>query len=375
MSGAIDIPEFFQTAAERCGFHRDVYVEADLPTNLSNVTIMPFFGDERSQFILSTLLLHRYLGNFKSGRYFILCSHPGLAGMFPYVDEYWSIADPAAAREIRDKAEGAETVSDKAVVIRRSLREHFRDIVTWEQDFAGFYDAGLTANFFDTFGEVQLALPSLRSLKMEINRQINNLSGHKVFVHPTKIVKVWQNEYKTIRTDKGFWKDLYVRLLDAGVVPVVWQTQDCHDLSADFAGKCVFFNDQNIVDVLAAMRACHCVLDIHNGISRYAAIARCPYLCIEERHKFSGLKDYELDDLCVLNKVYRYIFSFATMLQSQRWGSLLDNIAIKLKDVLPLINRDEWPTASEFVSSISYGTVRAKKSKRIGARFVKVPRM
>jgi len=375
MNGPINIPEFFQLAADRTGFLRDYYTEADMPTTLSNVTVMPFFGDYRSQFVLTSILLHRYLHNIKTGNYFILCSYPGLSGLFPYVDEYWSVADPGMATEMQERLLGPDTASERSLDFRRGLREFFRDIVTWGEDFSRYYDQGLTKGFFDTFEKVQVALPPLRSLRMDLNRQIASLGGYKLFVHPTKNVTTWQTVFKSGRTEKEFWRDLYDRLLKQGITPVVWQTPTCHDLSAEFAGRCVFFNDKNILDVLAAMRACHMVLDIHSGLSRYAAVARTPFLCVEERHKFHGLKDYELDDLCVANKAYHYIFSFITILEGNRWAALLDNIIVKLNSVLPVINRDVWPPTSEYFASVPYDVVRQKKSKRIGARFVKVPRM
>jgi len=289
MNSALSIPDYFKLAADKTGFVREHYVEADMPTTLSNVTVMPFFGDERSQFVLSSLLLHRYLGLEKPNNYFVLCSYPGLAGLFPYVDEYWSIADSVAANDVFDKVAGPTSLSDKAITFRRSLREYFRDVVTWEDDLSAYYDQGLTAKFFQSFGKVSVYLPPLRSLRMDMSRQINSLSGYKVFVHPTKVARSWQNGFKNTKIDRLFWKDVYTRLLDAGITPVVWQTADCYDLSPEFSGRCVFISDVNVLDVLAVMRACHCVLDVHSGISRYAAIARCPYLCIEERHKYSGL--------------------------------------------------------------------------------------
>jgi len=375
MNAAISVPEYFKLAAEKTGFVREHYTEAEMPTTMSNVTVLPFFGDYRSQFILTTLLLHRYLGTVKAGRYFVLASYPGLGGLFPYVDEYWSIADQAVAAEMQEKATGFDTASDRNVVFRRSLREYFKDIITWRDDLAHYYDCGLTSGFFDTFHEPQVALPALRSLRMDLNRQIASLGGYKVFVHPSKVANTWHNTYKTSKTDRAFWKDLFDRFLQAGITPVVWQSATCHDLSAEYAGRCAFFNDKNVLDVLAAMRACHCVLDVHTGVSRYAAVARCPYLCVDERHKFNGIKEYELDDLCVINKTYQYIFSFATILESQKWAALLDNIIVKLMSMLPVVNRDEWPTTSEYFATVPYDRVRETKGKRIGARFVKVPKM
>src|SRR6185437_15723424 len=142
MNSALSIPDYFKLAADKTGFVREHYVEADMPTTLSNVTVMPFFGDERSQFVLSSLLLHRYLGLEKPNNYFVLCSYPGLAGLFPYVDEYWSIADSVAANDVFDKVAGPTSLSDKAITFRRSLREYFRDVVTWEDDLSAYYDQG-----------------------------------------------------------------------------------------------------------------------------------------------------------------------------------------------------------------------------------------
>lgn len=375
MQSPINIPEYLQLAADKCGFVREHYVEADMPTSLSNVTVLPFFGDMRSQFLLTSLMLPRYLNNQKNGRYFIMASYPGLAGLFPYVDEYWSFADNVLVNDLQEKVAGPISESDRTVAFRRSLREYLRDVVTWEDDFSKFYNNGLTKDYFDNFGQVQVYLPPLRSLRLDLNKQLANFPNYRVFIHPVKTICGWQGQYRTAKTDKGFWKGLLTSLLEEGFTPVVWQTGACHDLSAEFAGKCVFVSERNVMDVLAVMRSCSLVLDIHSGISRYAAVARCPYIVVDERQKFMGLKEYELDDLCVINKLYRYIFSFITILQGQQWSSLLDNIIIKIKEMLPVINRDEWPTTSEYSSVVSYNTVRIKKSKRIGARFIKVPKI
>lgn len=371
----MDIPGYLQLAADKCGFVREHYVEADMPTTLSNVTVLPFFGDMRSQFALTSLLLPRYLGDQKDGRYFVLASYPGLAGLFPYVDEYWSFADAALVADLQEKVCGPATGSERAVMFRRSLREYFRDVITWEEDLGRFYSNGLTKAYFDAFGQVQTYLPPLRSLRLDLSKQMANFPSYRVFVHPVRLAHGWQGQHRTAKTNKGFWKGLLTRLLDEGVTPVVWQTGACHDLSAEFAGRCVFLQERNVMDVLAVMRSCSLVLDIHSGVSRYAAVARCPYIVMDERSKFMGLKEYELDDLCVVNKSYKYIFSFITILEGQQWSSLLDNIVSKTKEMLPVINRDEWPTTSEYSSVVPYSTVRSKKSKRIGARFIKVPKV
>jgi hypothetical protein len=375
MQAPIETPQYLQLAADKCGFVREHYSEADMPTSLSNVTILPFFGDMRSQFLLTSLILPRYLSGSKDGRYFILASYPGLSGLFPYVDEYWSFADNVLVNELQEKTNGCVSEGDRALAYRRSLREYFRDVVTWEDDLAKYYENGLTKAYFDTFRQVQTYLPPLRSLRLDLNKQLANYPNYRIFIHPVKLARGWQGQHRTFKTEKAFWKDLLTSLVDEGFTPVVWQNGSCHDLSAEFVGRCVFLSERNIFDVLAVMRSCSLVLDIHSGLSRYAAVARCPYVVVEERQKFMGLKEFELDDLCVINKSYRYIFSFITILQNQQWSSLLDNIVIKINEMLPVLNRDEWPTTSEYSAIVPYSIVRNRKSKRIGSRFIKVPKI
>src|SRR6516164_960318 len=86
-----DIAGLLAKAAERTGFKREYYKEENIPTDVSNITIAPFFGDIRSIFVLSSLLFHRYKEQDKPSKYLILCSWPGFASLFPSADEYWSL--------------------------------------------------------------------------------------------------------------------------------------------------------------------------------------------------------------------------------------------------------------------------------------------
>ena len=56
----IETPELFKKAAEKCGFIRETYNESKMPTSIQNAVILPFFGDLKGSFVLSTLLLKRY---------------------------------------------------------------------------------------------------------------------------------------------------------------------------------------------------------------------------------------------------------------------------------------------------------------------------
>ena len=97
------VVDFLKRTSERNGFNRDRFEERKIPTDFSNVCILPFFGDLRSTCILSSFLLHRYRQEVKSSRYFILASWPGFQGLFPYVDEYWSITDNAHIKNFYEK--------------------------------------------------------------------------------------------------------------------------------------------------------------------------------------------------------------------------------------------------------------------------------
>lgn len=372
----IDIAGFVGRAAERSGFVREAYVEASLPTSLARMTVMPFFGDHRSQYVLSVFLLHRFIAEFRRDRYFILAGPPGLAGLFPYVDEYWGVSDAGSAAELAAAARGFGNESDKAVAAVRGLNQYFADVVEYEGHFKRFYDAGLGKDFFDTFGRVTVALPPLRSLGIEQSRSFSQRPGYKVFLSPATAGVDWgHGQHSRHRVPREFWVDVCTALLRSNITPVVWQPAGTHDLSTDLHGRCLFLTDTDVLDVLAAMRACGCVLDVFGGLSRYANFARCPFLAVTTRTRFTGLKEYELDDLSVLNKAYRYIFSHPTILEGGRWESLVDGVVGHLLEALPRVNRDTWPPTSEYVAAVSYESVRRRKTKRIGSRFIRVPRV
>ena len=81
------VNDFIKRAAARSGFKRTIFAEKNIPTSLENLMIVPFYGDIRSTFNLSSLLLKQYKEKNKN-LYVILCSWPGYNGLFDYVDEY-----------------------------------------------------------------------------------------------------------------------------------------------------------------------------------------------------------------------------------------------------------------------------------------------
>jgi len=376
-----DIREFLQRAADRIGYVRERFEDQKVPGDPASLVVMPFFGDLRSTFVLSSLLLNRYREELKGSKYFILCSWPGFQTLFPYVDEYWSLADDSLLRRLNQQTDGLTNRADVFTVNLRSLNEYFRDVAD-VRDLELFYNGGITQGFWDRFRHVKRSLPLVASstiLGKDFNRELNTRPGYKVFLFPSLLIKSWRHgRTKSVPASREFWVALVRKLLDANIVPVIWKHPLGHDLSSAFSEDCVHTADRDVGKVLAAMRATGLVLDVFNGSSRLAIAARTPYLCCDERSRYVGVKEWEVDDLCGPEVPRQYIFSFSTIIESggpASWGpNLFSNILIRLKEFLPELNRDTWPPTGESTEIVPYDTVRKRKAKTIGAKLLKIPR-
>jgi hypothetical protein len=142
---------------------------------------------------------------------------------------------------------------------------------------------------------------------------------------------------------------------------------------------CLFINDKEITKVLSAMRACGCVLDVFNGTSRFAMMARTPFLCVDERSRYNNLKDYESEDIAAPELPKQHIFTFSTIITSgtvDMWNQdILQGIVNRLNAFLPELDRDNWPTTSEVLELVSYKeTVRTMEPLKIGMRLLNINR-
>lgn len=372
------VADFLKRAAERNGFFRDRFDERNLPEDFSQICIMPFFGDYRSCVVLSTLLLHRYRQEFKGTKYFILASWPGLQGLFPYVDEYWSITDNAHLRQFYEKSVELVNKSDLSTIYTRNLNEFFRDVITVDE-FSLLYNQGLTKRFFERFVDTKRFLPFVPSstiLGKDFNRDLSVKAGYKIFLHPSLFYKKWINGRSlNFPVAKEFWVELCEYLLEKGFHPVVWLNGLSHDISPDLAGKCIFIKETDVIRVLAAMRATGCVLDVFSDISRFAILARTPFVALDERCRYKNLKEYEIDDICGAN-FSNYIFTFSTLINgySKSWSrDIFPTIVQRLEHILPNLNRENWPTTGESIELVNYKEkVRKLTLKKIGTHFIKV---
>jgi hypothetical protein len=379
----IDVAGFIKKAAEKSGFVRERYDDRKIPTDASNICVVPFFGDLRSLFVLSSILLNRYREEDKGSKYFIFCSWPGFQALFPYVDEYWGIQDEQSVRKLYANASQFRNKNNLAGSYYRNLNQYFfEDVVMPHEQFLPYYKDGITDEFWKKYHQVRRFLPAVPSaavLGKDFGRELASKGGFKVFVYPSQNLTAWRfNDVIQTPIGKEFWVVLVRRLLRERFVPVVYKGLLTHDVSSEFTDKCLYVAEQDFGKVLSSMRASGCVLDIFSGISRMALAARCPFVSVDEHNRWAALKEYEIDDLCSPGLPKQYIFSFPTIIEGggpDTWDfNILNSVIARLHAFLPDLDRDNWPSTGESTEVVPYEAVRKKKAKRIGTKLLKVPK-
>ena len=368
------VNDFIQRSADRIGYNRIFAVAKNLPTTPSNVVAVPLYGDIRSIFIASSLLLKSYK-EANPDKYIIVCSYQGFEGLFPYVDEYWSLKDEESSKLLSVDIENSFNKGKMYAELQKSIIECMN--VLTPSDLQKWYSSGLTRDYFSDFKEVKRYLPevpSSNSLSSRITRFYEENKGPKVILYPTTKLWSWQKGKNVhLPISKDFWDAIINVLIESGFVPVLYQNWQTYDMSGDFLNKCIYVVPRNVTDVLAAMRYTGLVLDIHSGISRLAVASRTPFVSVDERMRFIQEKEYEIDDLCC-STPRKYIFSFSTMLMAgdvNNWrDSIIDNVVVQLNSMLSNEDRSLWGSTNESYETVSYDTVRERKSKRLGLSFI-----
>jgi hypothetical protein len=377
----VDVVGLLERAADKIGFKRERADIRKVPTDPSNICVVPFFGDLRSLFVLSSILLKRFRDEERGSKYFIVCTWPGFQAMFPYADEVWGIKDEQLVKKLYSS--GAQFRNKGLVTaIYRNLNQFFEDVVILHEQFREYYDGGITDKFWIKYKHVRRFLPGIPSsaqLGKEFNREIATRGGFKVFIWPSTHLMTWRfGDIEQIPIKKDFWIALLKRMVAERYVPVVYKGLLTYDLSTDMLDKCIHVNEVDFGKVLSIMRVVGCVLDIFSGISRFAIVARCPFLAIDERARYVALREYEIDDLCCHTLPKQYIFSFPTIIDggnSETWDfNIINNIMVRLNSYIPELDRNSWPATGEVNDIIPYDTVRKKKSKRIGVKLLKLPK-
>jgi len=373
------VSETLQKAANKGGFERIRYIENNTPTTKDNIVVLITFPDMRSSYVLSSILMKRYKEEIKGSKYFILVSWPGHESLFPYVDEYWTLKDKSLLKRIYGETNGIENRSPLINTFKRELNWFFEEVLD-SKDLLPFYNNGITRKFIDRFETIKCyypQVPSASSIDKNIAQQMMLKSGKKVFVYPTLMASSWRNgSVSHVKTDINFWIELVKRLNEKNIVPLVYTNYFTHDISVNATDECIFVPEKSIAHTLAVIRNCDCVLDIHSGISRLAIAARSPFMVLDERIRFSETKEHEIDDLCSEKIPKEYIYGFSNVLENgniHMWNiNVLDNIMSKLLKFLPNLDRESLPTTTELEKIVSYDSVRKKRIKKFGTRFVKV---
>lgn len=374
----LDVQNILKKSAEKSGLIRVRYKERNIPTSIENVVIFPFFGDHRSSFILSSILLRRIKEEAKSSKYFILVSWPNHEGLFPYVDEYWQIDDESALEKLKNHAIGFSNDSSVLSLMIRNLNQYFYEVQT-DKDLEIYYKNGITKDFLERFKHIKVSLPSIPSIA-SIGSDISKIltqKEFKVFVYPSKEINSWNfGSLQKSKVPREFWISFVKSLIENNFFPVVYSDIFSYDISNEFSDNCLHLKNMEITKMLSVMRSCGCVVDLFSGISRYAICARTPFVCFDERLRFNSTKDYEINDLCGKGIQKEYIFGFSTILESGNelvWKSnLFDHLIMKIRNIFETMDRDSWPSPVESNQIVPYDSVRRFKNKKLGSKFVKI---
>lgn len=351
---------YLKRAAEKCGFNRDVFIEKNIPTTHSNVVLFPFLGDLKSMFLLSSIILKDYKENYSS-KYLILASWPGYQCLFPYVDEYWSIKKSFGISKLASEAIEYYNGSDVYTLCLRSLNEFF-DVVNFEDNRKQGDD-------------IRLFLPAIpsNSILPQSFKEGLKTPGYKIAVYPVRNIKSWQKgKIDKLNVAPDFWKALIDRLLNEGMVPVLYMDHFTFDLSSEFGNKCLYIMSDNMSHAICSLHQVDCILNIFSDIDKLAIISRCPYISVNERSCYLEGKDYEIEDIC--DSIPRKnIFSFSThTMAGMNWDINLFDIVIKtIKQFQQSLNRDKLFATSEINEVIPYDKLRKRRSKKMGVRFIK----
>jgi hypothetical protein len=376
----METQNILKRAAEKTGLKRLRFNDKKVPTSVEDVVVFPFFGDHRASFVLSSLLLRRVKDELKSSKYLVVASWPGQEGLYPYADEYWQVEDESTLERLSGEAVGFSNNSQVPAIMTRTLNQYFYDVMSFG-DLVPYYDNGFTREFFDRFKHIKFTLPSIpssASLGSEISRSLGQ-RDRKVFLYPSKYSYSWRlSALSKTLVPKEFWLEAIETCSKSGFFPVVLSDFLSYDLSSDTERECLHMKNIDSLRVLSCIRACGCVVDIFNGISRYAIAARVPFICFDERGKFNALKEYEINDMCASNLHKEYVFGFSDVLNDDRsvWKSnIFDHLSIKLEKISENMNRDTWPSPAELNEIVPYDSVRKIKNKKLGTRFVKVEKL
>jgi len=370
-----DIATFIKRSCEQSGFERIRYDDDKVPTSFSNVSIILLYGNVRSQFIVSSLLLKPYIES-RPSRYFVVCSWPDSDILFHYADEFWSCPDAEILKLMSRHARTLDNGSDTCLSLERTLHRYFEEVITYDT-LKKYYDSGFTKEFFTKFKNIEYHLPFIPTLPLDLSKKFAKIGGtKKVFIYPTRNVQSWNKKEVNVTSSENFWLRLVETLLDVGYTPVIYHNYATYDLSTKFdASTCIHIDNKPISSVLSAMRNSDCVVDIFSGISRYALIARCPFVAMDERRRYEATREYEIDDLCAQQIPREYIFANTGLVGEAPSRIVYEGVVNKLDKMIEDLDRNHLPPTGETTQILSYNQLRNRRTRKLGTKLFKVERI
>lgn len=364
-----EVLDFINRVLDKTKIKRELFSDNKAPETVHNLRVVPFFGDIKSEFLLSTTLLRKIFPN----DYLVVYSWPGHYGIYDQIDEFWSPQDENTLEGLARAVNGFD--NDKGDLYERLLLRYF-DKVSVPSDFVSkYYSKGFTSEYFKQFQKIEYNLPSIPSVNVSFPEGFEQDKSTTVLLSPVKFANHWQRGGESrLMLNVKFWNNLVGELLKYDIVPILIQNYSTFDLSPEWGAKCLYVTDSNLLSLLGLMRSCDCVLDIFNGYSRYALIARCPVLVCDERQRYFNTFDYILDDLFSEGIPQSRIFSFATI-ANHSGDFLFKSVTNRLLSFLKEINRDALPSTVELSKCLSYDKVKKRNNCRIGAKFIQVPKI
>ena len=375
------VVDFLNRTSNKLGFKREVYNDADVPTDLDNLIIVPVFADFKYSFLLSTLLLDGFKNKIKGSKYLISCSYPGFSHLFKKSNEFWSFTDFQYFKNVFENSNSFENTSMFQTNITRSLNENFRNVVN-SDEFGDYYKNGFKDNFWKQYSELNSYYPMVPSsavLAKDFLRLINEHSGYKVFIFPSLYLNSWNSgRVAKLNSKREFYVELINYLKNENIFPVIWNHQLGFDLTEDFKDgtDCLFLNEYDMSKVLSAMRLTGCVLDLFSGVYWLANLARTPCIVYDERNKYFNTKEYELFDISKMETPSKLVFSFVNSIvngNKDSWhNDMFKSIKNDIINFVPFLDRDTWTTTSEFNKTTSINSIRKIHNRKFGTRFIKI---
>lgn len=331
LQNSIDV---LKKAAEKTKYTRERYSD----TLADSSSVLVFFGDERSRFILSSFVLPNMDNAPK-----IVCSRIREDYFFS-VSEYWGC---------NQNIESDGFSGSGAMVQARLFERYFPEVIEGSE-YSKFESLREVAS---EFNEIHFpAVGKFKKLK----------EGKKVFLVPSKHVLYWNcGKARRANAPKEFWIDLGKKIMQNGWIPVFSRNEWTYDVSPDIP-EAIHVMGIGGTDTWALMRMCGMVIDFSQNLCYTAMQCKTPFVCMTDRKMHFSMGNDLFNLIC--DTGYDYIFSFPTMIESRGWAEIIGSVLSKLKTK----TWSELMPCERSSSKIDCKKIIDVKLKKMGSSFFRV---